>query len=217
MATQLELPLMPLNAVLFPWMPVVLSIYEERYLLMLRHCLAQARLFGTALIAAGREVGGPADPHRVGTEVVIARAWPTDDGSWRVVGVGRRRFTILRMLQQDPYPAAEVDYGGLAEVSTAPTELVRQARELFAEHLRLLTALLGPASRELAIPDAPAPLSYMIAAHLGVSPAERQHLLEIPTTAERLQAELPLLRQDLSKLRLVAAAQKTDPSQAARN
>ena len=207
----MKLALMPLNSVLFPWMPVTLSIYEQRYLDMLRDVLDGARVFGVALIAEGKEVGGPAVPHRVGTEVMVAKAWETDDGSWRIVGVGRHRFEIADVVGQDPYPIAEVEYRGWHEIDEAPPELVDQVRRLFREHLALLTELLGIGGAELTIPDSPARLSYMVAAHLGVTLQERQRLLEIRTPAERLEAELELLRQDVDKMKIFSAAGKHDP------
>ena len=207
----MRLALMPLNSVLFPWMPVTLSIYEERYLHMLEACLDGGRVFGVALIAEGKEVGGLAVPHKVGTEVMIARAWPAEDGSWRVVGVGRHRFEIVQVVQQHPYPLAEVDYSGWGEVDAAPRHLVDEVRELFREHLRLLTQLLGIGGPELSIPHSPARLSYMVAAHLGVTLLQRQRLLEIRTAAERLEAELDLLRQDVEKMRLFEVASQHQP------
>lgn len=210
---------MPLNSVLYPWMPVVLSIYEQRYLDMLEDCLASTRVFGMALIAEGREVGGPAVPHDVGTEAIIARAWPIDDGSWRVVGIGRHRFRVIEVVQQEPYPVAEVEYGGLDEhgQDDVPEELVQRVQTLFDEHVRLLLDLLNQPTREMTIPDEPARLSYMVAAHLGAGTVERQRLLEIPSARERLEAEIELLRQDLAKLRLFAAARPGDPRKARLN
>ncbi len=204
---------MPLNSVLYPWMPIVLSVYEERYLRMLEDVLAGARVFGTALIAEGREVGGAAVPHPVGTEVIVARAWPVDDGSWRVVGIGRHRFRIREVLRQHPYPQAEVFFAGLGEMhdEDVDADLVREVRELFGEHLSLLLALLSQAGAQPEIPEHPARLSYMVAAHLGTGARERQRLLEIPSAAERLEAEIRLLRQDLARLRFFAAAEPPRP------
>ncbi|MBC7287849.1 MAG: LON peptidase substrate-binding domain-containing protein [Armatimonadetes bacterium] len=208
----MELPLMPLNSVLFPWMPVTLSIYEQRYLDMLQHCLSSGRVFGVALIASGKEIAGPAVPHRVGTEVVIARAWPAEDGSWRVVGVGRHRFEVLRVLRQEPFPAAAVNYAGWGEDTDVPHGLVEQVQKLFRKHLDLMMQLLGIGGDRPSIPDCPARLSYMVAAHLGVTPTERQRLLEMRSCAERLRAELELLRQDVEKMRVFSVASKMAPA-----
>ena len=68
----MELPIFPLNAVLFPGAAMPLHIFEERYKLMMGECLRERRPFGVALIRQGREVGEPAEPLDVGTIAQIA-------------------------------------------------------------------------------------------------------------------------------------------------
>ena len=53
-----EIPLFPLNTVLFPGMPLSLHIFEERYKLMIKHCLDEECPFGVLLIREGKEVDG---------------------------------------------------------------------------------------------------------------------------------------------------------------
>lgn len=217
LSANMRLPIMPLNSVLYPWMPVVLTIFEERYLRMLEEVLRGPRFFGTALIAEGREVGGPAVPHPVGVEVMIARAWPAEAGSWRVIGIGRHRFRILGPVSQEPYPSVEADYAGLKETDDAPAELVGRVRELFSEQLRLLAQLVTPMAATMEIPAQASRLSYMVAAHLGVDLTVRQRLLEIVTARERLQIEADLLKADIARLGLFAKALPSDPDKAGRN
>ena len=52
------MPMFPLGSVLFPYMPLRLRVFEERYLIMLADLLKtdQAR-FGVVLIERGHEVG----------------------------------------------------------------------------------------------------------------------------------------------------------------
>ena len=73
-ATILELPIFPLGTVLFPGMPLPLHIFEERYKRMIGRCLDGDRAFGVTLLKSGREVGGPAIPHEVGTIARIVQA-----------------------------------------------------------------------------------------------------------------------------------------------
>ncbi|MCX7598999.1 MAG: LON peptidase substrate-binding domain-containing protein [Armatimonadetes bacterium] len=213
----MRLPIMPLNSVVYPWMPVVLTIFEDRYLQMLEEVLRGPRFFGTALIAEGKEVGGPATPHPVGVEVIIARAWPAQEGSWRVIGIGRHRFRISGPVSQEPYPSVEADYAGLKEIDDAPAELVGRVRELFCEHLKLLAQLVAPMAATMEIPTQPSRLSYMVAAHLAVDLTVRQRLLEIVTARERLQVEAELLKADIAKFRLFARAVPSDPGKAEHN
>jgi uncharacterized protein len=54
-----ELPLFPLQTVLFPGMPFVLHIFEQRYRQMIGECLRDDQPFGVVLIREGEEVGDP--------------------------------------------------------------------------------------------------------------------------------------------------------------
>ena len=64
-----EMPLFPLNTVLFPGMKLPLQIFEARYHMMIRHCLEHGGRFGVALINEGKEVGETAQVWPVGTVV----------------------------------------------------------------------------------------------------------------------------------------------------
>ena len=50
-----ELPLFPLNLVLFPGMELPLHIFEERYKAMIGDCIQREALFGIVLIKEGPE------------------------------------------------------------------------------------------------------------------------------------------------------------------
>ena len=72
-----EIPLFPLNTVLFPYGQLQLHIFEEKYRLMVRECLEYDRPFGVALIRAGSDLG---EPHLIGTAARITEARHDDDG-----------------------------------------------------------------------------------------------------------------------------------------
>src|SRR5688500_15065586 len=98
MAQQLEeMPLFPLNTVLFPYASVQLHVFEERYREMVKDCLAYDMPFGIVLIRSGSEVGGAAEPYLVGTAVRIIKVHTYDDGSMDVQVRGERRFRIRRL------------------------------------------------------------------------------------------------------------------------
>ena len=52
-----EIPLFPLNSVLFPGGPLPLRIFETRYLDMVSSCLKHEQGFGVCLIEQGSETG----------------------------------------------------------------------------------------------------------------------------------------------------------------
>ena len=62
----MQVPLFPLNIVLFPGGPLPLRIFEPRYLAMVSDCVQNDSPFGVLLIRDGNETG-TATTHEVGT------------------------------------------------------------------------------------------------------------------------------------------------------
>ena len=76
-ACDAEIPLFPLNAVVFPGVATPLHVFEDRYRAMVRELLSVEkvfdRVFGVVAIREGYEVGdhGTQSVHRVGTLVQL--------------------------------------------------------------------------------------------------------------------------------------------------
>ena len=104
-----DIPLFPLNTVLFPGGRLPLRIFEQRYLEMAKACLRDHAPFGVCLIREGREVGTPAIPADVGTLARIA-AWDMPQlGVLHVTALGEQRFRILeRRVQPDGLARASI-------------------------------------------------------------------------------------------------------------
>ena len=90
-----DVPLFPLNTVLFPDGLLPLRIFEARYLDMISESLKLEKAFGVCLITNGNEAGAPADCHEIGTLAHIVD-WDRDaDGLLNVIVRGGQRFHIL--------------------------------------------------------------------------------------------------------------------------
>ena len=86
----LDLPLFPLQTVLFPGIPFQLHIFEERYKQMVARCLDERVPFGVVLIRKGREALGPvAQTYPVGCTAQIARVENLPQGRFNLTVVGR--------------------------------------------------------------------------------------------------------------------------------
>lgn len=181
------LPMFPLGAVLFPHAPLRLHVFEERYRVMTRDCLAGGREFGVVLIDRGHEVGGGDHRTDLGTVAAIVAADELSDGRWALVGVGGRRIRVRRWLDDDPYPRAEVEdvpegpWTGAADDARGEAErAVRRSLALRAE----LDEPAAPLGVEL---DAdPVAAAWQLAALAPLGPLDRQRLLAIDDPAERL-------------------------------
>ena len=92
---RMQIPLFPLNTVLFPGGVLPLRIFEQRYLDMAAACMREARPFGVCLIVSGKEAGGIAEPQPVGTLARITD-WDMEQlGVLQVSTLGGQRFRLL--------------------------------------------------------------------------------------------------------------------------
>ncbi|MDF2444355.1 MAG: uncharacterized protein JWR01_2558, partial [Subtercola sp.] len=100
------LPVFPLGSVLFPYMPLQLRLFEERYLVMLSKVLeSDPAEFGVVLIERGQEVGGGEQRFAVGTLAQIAQL-EAPEGHVVLVAVGTRRFVVDEWMPDNPFPEA---------------------------------------------------------------------------------------------------------------
>ena len=96
-----DLPLFPLSAVLFPGGPLVLRIFERRYLDLVRDCARRGSGFGVCLILQGREVGEAAVPAAVGTLARITDFYTLQDGLLGITAEGGERFQVATTRVRD--------------------------------------------------------------------------------------------------------------------
>jgi uncharacterized protein len=94
-----QIPLFPLNTVLFPGGPLPLRIFEPRYLAMVSDCVQNDSPFGVLLIRDGNETG-PATTHEIGTLARIIDWYQGSDGLLGVTAVGEQRFRVVSSLRE---------------------------------------------------------------------------------------------------------------------
>jgi Lon protease-like protein len=186
----MELPLFPLNSVLFPGATLPLHIFEERYKLMIGRCLEERSPFGVLLIRSGDAVGGGAEPFEVGTTARIARVQRLDEGRMNLVCLGQQRFKLTRKLSEDPYLVGEVETLESRDAEGAAVQALAEAvGALFGEYYRLYLAASNQWSRRIRTPRTPCELADFVASRLGVDLPEKQRLLEELSVRRRLEME----------------------------
>jgi uncharacterized protein len=194
------LPLFPLNTVLFPGLPLPLHIFEERYKLMIATCLVTDSEFGVTLIRAGVEVGGPAEPHEIGTIARILEVDRLPDGRMNIVTVGTERFRLTEVVEREPYLVGRVAPLPSGHPDADP-DLTSDVRDKFLAYLRTLRPELAErAPTKLA--DEPEALSFQLAAALPIVPDRRQTLLAMDSAAERLRALRSVIQREHQTLLL---------------
>ncbi len=192
-----RIPIFPLHSLLLPHVDLGIHVFEERYRSLVAHTLSNGHNFGIVLIKQGREVGGPAEPHRIGTLAHISGYARLPDGRYLLEVEGSRRFRIEAHEDTGPYPTARVTW--LTE-SIGNFAGARAASNDVAQLFHLYRARSGDADLPVHLPVDPVTRSYVIASLLRINIPEKQRLLEADTAEDRLRAERDVLRREIALL-----------------
>jgi uncharacterized protein len=190
MSGPLEIPLFPLQTVLFPGGPLPLRIFEPRYVDMISRCLKSGIGFGVLLIQSGEETG-PASTHDLGTVATIVDWDQLNDGTLGVVVLGGARFLLRSARRQD-------DGLRLGVVELLEPEPVVPLPERFHDMARLLEGVfedLGPHYRHVTPDFGDAGwVGCRLAELLPIELEQKQHCLELFDPVGRLEYLEPLLK-----------------------
>ncbi|MBS1709339.1 MAG: LON peptidase substrate-binding domain-containing protein [Armatimonadetes bacterium] len=194
-----EMPLFPLNTVVFPHADLQVHVFEERYREMVRNCVQYDTGFGVVLIRSGQEVGGAAEPYMVGTAVRIVKVQTYEDGKMDVHVRGQRRFRIRRLDESRSYLVGHVEPVVELEVEDSPQteELVERVRRSVHELLEGQFAKLDVKVTSIRLPVDATDLSFVVANLLHCENIRKQHLLETTDTTDRIAEMLPILEQQI--------------------
>ncbi len=177
----MEIPLFPLNTVLFPGWPMPLHIFEPRYLEMVRYCTEEASPFGVLLIKQGRaEQDTAVIPHTVGCMVSITQTEKLEDGRLLIMTIAQERFRVLSLIRRKPYLVGDIEKMAYLPEKSAPLQTaVNDLHPLVLSYLTTLTSLANNMDFDpTQIPTEPEALGHMAASLLQVSLETKQSLLE---------------------------------------
>lgn len=209
-----ELPLFPLNTVLFPGMPLPLHIFEARYKQMIGECLERDRLFGVVLIQNGSESLGPlAEPHTVGCTARIMEVEPLEEGRMQITTVGERRFRIHSLIYDLPYLVGMVEFHPM--VVESPEELIPAAHKLtpkVRQYINLLKQIEAVDLDPDNLPQDPLMLGHLAPVLLQMPPIEKQDLLISESALELLLSTNQIYSREIAFLRAIIERSK-DQSQ----
>ena len=140
-----EIPLFPLNVVLFPGGVLPLHIFEERYRAMMKFCIRHESPFGIVMIKEGEEGGEATIPHKIGTAVDLLEVDRFPDGRMNIMTSGQYRFEILEEIsEEEPYLVARVRVLDTVDAEPDPTleSIAKETHALYKEYETLSSDLL---------------------------------------------------------------------------
>jgi Lon protease-like protein len=186
----------PLASVLFPYMPLRLRVFEERYLIMLAELLkSEDARFGVVLIERGQEVGGGEQRFGVGTIAEITQLG-AQEGFVGLVAQGGRRFEVTQWLEDAPHPRAEIRELPDLEWDARLSDLRDETEQLVRRTLTVASEFaenVWPADIELS--SDPAAGSWQLAAISPLNALDQIELLRATSFEELLGRVAELTRE----------------------
>ena len=194
----IEIPLFPLNIVLFPGMNLPLHIFEPRYKDMIHYCLQNESDFGILL-------SNEKDLCQVGCTAKISHIIRQyEDGRLDIVTEGQQRFHVLEFLQTNTYLEGVIEFFDDDSSEDLPDELLDNVLNAYQKMIHLQTRGVGAVK---GIFD-PVHFSFIIASTLALDPPEKQTLLELTSTTERIRKLDTALMHMLSQLEKQGALER---------
>jgi Lon protease-like protein len=130
-------------------------------------------------------------------EVAVVQELP--DGRSNILCVGGTRYRLLNYVEGEPYFKAEVEFFDDEPTFKDLSAQTAAAKNLFQRVLAASRKLKGESDREAGeMPDLPGEaqaLSFIVMAYLDIEAAEKQRLLELTDTAERLRQVIAILKR----------------------
>ncbi|MEJ7615625.1 MAG: LON peptidase substrate-binding domain-containing protein [Pyrinomonadaceae bacterium] len=210
-----ELPIFPLPLVLFPGTPLPLHIFEPRYQQMLVDVRASGdNVFGVSYFDASESETDEPPAHHVGCVAEVVEAQTLPDGRSNIMTLGVARYRLESYVERgNAYLVGRVSFfeDEHDENEDALRETSRGVLDLFMRIARAVRALNDDRAQ---LPDLsqtdPERLSFLVAAAIELDAKNKQQLLEIQSTLERLTRIHDLLRgavgsyEDRARLHQVA-------------
>lgn len=206
-----ELPLFPLNTVLFPGMPINLQIFEDRYKEMINICMQNNQPFGVVLIRNGSEALGPlAEPHPVGCTAQIAQIEQLENGNMNLLAIGMERFQIHSLSYDKPYLVGTVE---LMPIDGDDVPVLERASNRLRPWVEEYLTVLAQADEDVEfdpsrLPNEPLALAYLAASLVQIPTVQKQTLLAADHATKLITDVRAIYRREVALLNVIMERDK---------
>ncbi|HKQ31478.1 MAG TPA: endopeptidase La, partial [Burkholderiales bacterium] len=203
--SEVTLPVLPLrDVVVFPHMVIPLFVGRRKSI----RALERAMESGKQIMLVAQKSASDDDPsieaiHTLGTIAGILQLLKLPDGTVKVLVEGERRAAIQRYVELDEMFSAEV---ALLESEPIPDRegeaLTRSVLNEFDQYVKLNMKIPPEILTSLSGIDDPSRLADTVAAHLSLKIEDKQEILEVQDTRERLERILSVLESEIDLLQV---------------
>ena len=202
METLAVLPLR--DIVVFPHMIVPLFVGREKSVRALESVMKEDKqILLVAQKNAAQDDPAQDDIYRVGTVSTILQLLKLPDGTVKVLVEGLRRAKITSFKSTDDFFEVEAEAVEDSGAETKEVEaLGRTVVAQFEQYIKLNKKIAPEVLVSVNQIDSPSKLADTVASHLGLKISERQELLELDSTAERLERVFNHMESEIGVLQV---------------
>ena len=200
-----SLPVLPLrDVVVFPHMVIPLFVGRKKSIKALEASMeAGKQILLVAQKNAAEDDPGIDEIYRVGTVASILQLLKLPDGTVKVLVEGENRVSIDRYVESEDYFSALVTPIADGDIDEREIEvLMRTVLSEFDQYVKLNNKIPPEILTSLAGIDNPARLADTIAAHLTLKIEDKQQILEMVDTRERLEHILGVMDSEIDLLQV---------------
>ncbi|WP_026906355.1 endopeptidase La [Paucisalibacillus globulus] len=200
-----QVPLLPLRGILvFPTMVLHLDVGRDKSIAAIEKAMVDDQII---FLAAQKKVSinepSPEEIYRIGTLAKVKQMLKLPNGTFRVLVEGLKRGEIIRFIDQEEEFIVEVqdleeEYGNPIEEEA----LMRNILKLFEQYVKVSRKVTKETFTTVSDIEEPGRLADIITSHLSLKLKEKQDLLEMLNTQERLQHLIQLISNEKKVLDL---------------
>ena len=200
-----NIPLFPLNVVLFPGMMLPLHIFEDRYKAMITECLAADQVFGVVLakdeMAQEPNVSGlfVDNLYNVGTTARITAVERLKEDRLNLITVGQERFLIRSIsASEEDYLVGSVDPFPMNDQNNPPQMdgMVEKLRGMVKEYIDHLADASGEDLSNATLPADPTALAYLAGTAVQGPLQDKQEILAAKSLASLMARSVSVLDRE---------------------
>ena len=200
-----EIPLLPLrDVVVYPHMVIPLFVGRAKSIRALEDAMAGDK---QVLLVAQRNASDdeptPEDIHAVGTIATVLQMLKLPDGTVKVLVEGVSRATVTHLMMEGPSISASVEE--LDEIAPDMAEAEALSKSLLAQfddYVKMSKKVAPEIVSSVTSIDELGRLADTIAAHLQLKIEEKQYILQMANTRERVEHLIGLMEGELDVLKV---------------
>jgi ATP-dependent Lon protease len=202
-----SLAILPLrNTVLFPGVAIPLTVGRDKSIKLIKDAYKGDRTIGV-VSQKDDSIEDPAfsDLNKVGTIAYIIKMLRMPDGSTTAIIQGKKRFTLDKMIQSEPYFKATISNFEKPKKTPKDKEFTALFASLKDTALQIIHQSPNiPSEAAFAIKNIESPsfLINFISSNMNARVADKQKMLEVADVRERAEMVLKYLMEELQMLEL---------------